>query len=69
VRRPRRLADGRLELAGAEDLVAGLVFALPQRADRLYVGGEEVVRDGQLVHANEDEIARHHRVQARRFAA
>jgi cytosine/adenosine deaminase-related metal-dependent hydrolase len=60
--------DG-LELAGAADPVAGLVLSAPHRVDRLYVGGEEVVRDGRLVHADEDEIARHHRAQARRFAA
>ena len=60
--------DG-LELAGADDLLAGLVLSAPHRVDRLYVGGEEVVRDGRLVRADEDEIARHHRAQARRFAA
>jgi cytosine/adenosine deaminase-related metal-dependent hydrolase len=60
--------DG-LELGGAEDPVAGLVFAGPHRVDRLYVGGEEVVRDGQLVRADESEIAKEHRVQAERFAA
>jgi len=58
--------DG-LELAGAEDAVAGLVFSAPHRVDRLYVGGEEVVRDGQLVRADEEEIAREHRVHAVRF--
>jgi cytosine/adenosine deaminase-related metal-dependent hydrolase len=60
--------DG-LELAGAADPVAGLVLSAPHRADRLYVAGEEVVRDGRLVRADEEEIARHHRAQARRFAA
>ena len=60
--------DG-LELAGAADPVAGLVFSAPHRVDRLYVGGEEVVRDGRLVRADEEEIARHHRAEARRFAA
>ena len=60
--------DG-LELAGADDLLAGLVLSAPHRVDRLYVDGEEVVRDGRLVRADEDEIARHHRAQARRFAA
>jgi cytosine/adenosine deaminase-related metal-dependent hydrolase len=59
--------DG-LELAGAADLFAGLVLSAPHRVDRLYVGGDEVVRDGRLVRADEDEIARHHRAQARRFA-
>jgi cytosine/adenosine deaminase-related metal-dependent hydrolase len=58
--------DG-LELAGASDPVAGLVFAAPHRVDRLYVAGEEIVRDGHLVKADEDEIAREHRAQARRF--
>jgi cytosine/adenosine deaminase-related metal-dependent hydrolase len=56
-----------LELGGAEDPVAGLVFSGPHRVDRLYVGGEEVVRDGQLVRADEDEISREHRRQAQRF--
>ena len=59
--------DG-LELGGAEDLVAGLVFSAPHRVDRLVVGGEDVVRGGALVRADEAEIARDHRVQARRFA-
>jgi cytosine/adenosine deaminase-related metal-dependent hydrolase len=60
--------DG-LELAGASDPVAGLVLSAPHRVDRLYVGGDEVVRDGRLVRADEEEIARHQRAQARRFAA
>jgi cytosine/adenosine deaminase-related metal-dependent hydrolase len=59
--------DG-LELGGAEDLVAGLVLSGPHRVDRLVVGGEDVVRGGALVRADEAEIARAHRVQARRFA-
>jgi cytosine/adenosine deaminase-related metal-dependent hydrolase len=60
--------DG-LELGGANDLIAGLVFSAPHRVDRLVVGGEDVVRGGALVRANETEIARDHRVQARRFTA
>jgi cytosine/adenosine deaminase-related metal-dependent hydrolase len=60
--------DG-LELGGAEDPVAGLVLSAPHRVDRLVVGGEDVVRGGALVRADEAEIARDHRVQARRFAA
>ena len=59
--------DG-LELGGADDLVAGLVLSGPHRVDRLVVGGEDVVRGGALVRADEAEIARAHRVQARRFA-
>jgi cytosine/adenosine deaminase-related metal-dependent hydrolase len=58
----------RLELAGADDLVAGLVLSAPHRVDRLYVGGDLVVDGGSLVHADEGTIAREHRAQARRFS-
>ena len=60
-------SDG-LELGGADDLVAGLVFSGPHRVDRLVVGGKDVVRGGALVRADEADIARAQRVQARRFA-
>jgi 8-oxoguanine deaminase len=60
--------DG-LELGGAQDPVAGLVLSAPHRVDRLLVGGEDVVRNGRLVRASEEEIARAHRIQATRFAA
>jgi cytosine/adenosine deaminase-related metal-dependent hydrolase len=59
--------DG-LELAGADDPVAGLVFSGPHRVDRLVVAGEDVVREGRLVRGDEDEIAREHRRFAARFA-
>jgi cytosine/adenosine deaminase-related metal-dependent hydrolase len=59
--------DG-LELGGADDLVAGLVFSGPHRADLVFVDGEPVVRGGALVRADEQEIARQHRIQARRFS-
>ena len=39
----------------------------PWRVDRLVVGGEDVVRDGPLVRADESEIARAHRRQAERL--
>jgi len=58
-----------LELAGAEDLVAGLVLSAPHRVDRLIVGGEDVVRGGALVRADENEIAREQRTQTRRLTA
>jgi cytosine/adenosine deaminase-related metal-dependent hydrolase len=58
--------DG-LELGGADDPVAALVFSGPHRVDRLYVGGELVVRGGALVRGDEAEIARAHRIQAARF--
>src|SRR5262245_23211860 len=57
-----------LELGGAEDPVAGLVLSAPHRVDRLVVEGDDVVFDGALVNADEDEIASAHRAQARRFA-
>lgn len=56
-----------LSLQGAADPVAGLVFAGPHRVDRLVVGGEDVVRGGALVNADEAEIAREHRRAAARF--
>ena len=60
--------DG-LELVGASDPVAGLVLSGPHRVDRLYVAGEEVVRDGHLVRAEEEAVAEDHRRQAARFEA
>jgi 8-oxoguanine deaminase len=60
--------DG-LELGGADDPVFGLVLSAPHRVDRLVVGGEEIIRGGALIRADEAEIAREHRAQARRFAA
>jgi 8-oxoguanine deaminase len=60
--------DG-LDLAGADDPLAGLVLSAPHRVDRLYVGGQAVVRDGRLTHAEEQEIAAEHRLQAQRFVA
>jgi cytosine/adenosine deaminase-related metal-dependent hydrolase len=59
--------DG-LPHGGAHDLVAGLVLSGPHRVERLVVGGEDVVQGGALVRADESEIARAHRVEARRFA-
>ncbi len=58
--------DG-LEFGGADDLVANLVLSGPHRVDRLVVDGEDVVRGGALVRANEQEIAGEHRKQARRL--
>jgi cytosine/adenosine deaminase-related metal-dependent hydrolase len=59
--------DG-LELGGADDPVAGLVLSGPHRVDRLVVAGEDVVREGELVRADEREIAHEHRRAASRFA-
>jgi cytosine/adenosine deaminase-related metal-dependent hydrolase len=60
--------DG-LVFGGADDPVAALVLAAPHRVDRLYVGGVPVVAGGALTRADEPEIARQHRRQARRFGA
>jgi 8-oxoguanine deaminase len=57
-----------LQFSGADDPVAAWVLSAPHTVDRLVVGGEEVVREGQLVRADAGEIAREHRVQATRFA-
>jgi cytosine/adenosine deaminase-related metal-dependent hydrolase len=70
---PGRCADlavwstDRLELAGAEDPVAGFVLSAPHRVERLLVGGEDVVREGRLVRASEDAIAQEQRRQAEKF--
>jgi cytosine/adenosine deaminase-related metal-dependent hydrolase len=58
--------DG-LEFGGADDPLAALVLSGPHRADRVYVGGEPAVLDGELARADEREIAAAHRVQAARF--
>jgi cytosine/adenosine deaminase-related metal-dependent hydrolase len=58
-----------LQFGGADDPVAALVLGGPHRVERLYVGGEEAVRDGRLLRADEEEIGREHRAQARRLAA
>jgi cytosine/adenosine deaminase-related metal-dependent hydrolase len=59
--------DG-LELGGADDPVAGLVFSGPHRVDRLVVAGEDIVREGRLVRADEAEIAQEHRRVAEKFS-
>jgi 8-oxoguanine deaminase len=60
--------DG-LAFGGSDDLVAAVVLSGPYRVDRLYVGGTPVVADGALTRADEQEIIRQHRQQARRFGA
>jgi cytosine/adenosine deaminase-related metal-dependent hydrolase len=60
--------DG-LAFGGADDPVAALLLSGPYRVDRLYVGGVPVVSGGALTRADERDIARQHRQQARRFGA
>jgi cytosine/adenosine deaminase-related metal-dependent hydrolase len=43
--------------AGIKDLVAGLALAPPTRAQTVVVNGRVVVRDGQLLTGDEDQIA------------
>src|SRR5262249_43788440 len=58
--------DG-LAFGGADDPVAALLLSGPYRVDRLYVGGAAVVAGGALTRADEGEIIRQHRAQARRL--
>jgi len=44
--------------AGIKDLVAGLALAPPARAQTVVVNGNVVVREGRLLTADEEEIAR-----------
>ena len=60
--------DG-IEFGGADDPVAALVLGGPHRVDRLLVRGEDVIRDGHLLRADEAEIAQEHRRQAEKFKA
>ena len=54
--------------AGFEnDPVAGLVLAQTPRAEHVLVQGRFVVRDGQLVNADEAAIVERHRAVVRRI--
>ena len=65
----RRLADPTASSSAAPRIRwRGSSSPAPHRVDRLVVEGEDVVRDGALVRADEDEIARAQRAEARRFA-
>lgn len=61
---PGKLADivlwrmDDLDHAGIEDPVAALVMGARPLADRVFVGGREVVRGGELLTADVEEIAR-----------
>jgi cytosine/adenosine deaminase-related metal-dependent hydrolase len=59
-----------LEMAGADaDPVAGLAFCAPQRVKHLLVNGRQVVRNGHLVKADEEDIAARGHRTARQIAA
>ena len=53
--------------SGIQDPLAGLALAPPARAEAVVVNGRVVVRDGHLVTANEDEVAREINVAGRRL--
>jgi cytosine/adenosine deaminase-related metal-dependent hydrolase len=54
--------------AGIKDLVAAVALAPPARAQTVIVNGRVVVREGRLLTADEDEIARELVVTSRRLA-
>jgi cytosine/adenosine deaminase-related metal-dependent hydrolase len=60
--------DGLDDAGTAADPVAGLLMGAPRRVRDLLVEGRSVVRDGRLVTADEDEIAREGRRVGRRIA-
>ena len=62
-----RLDD--LDHAGIEDPVGALVLGARPLAERVFVGGREVVRDGALLTADAEEIARDLAAASRRLAA
>ena len=58
-----------LDHAGIDDPVASLVLGPRPLADRVFVGGREVVRDGELLTGDAEEIAADLKVACRRLAA
>jgi len=54
--------------AGVRDLLAGLALAPPARAEAVVVNGKVVVREGRLLTADEDEVAREVSAAGRRLS-
>ncbi|MFD8260759.1 8-oxoguanine deaminase [Streptomyces griseoluteus] len=71
---PGKLADlvlwrmDTLAHASIADPVAALVLGAPAPVTASFVGGRQIVADGELLHVDEDAIARTTREQARRLA-
>jgi 8-oxoguanine deaminase len=62
------IALNRLDYAGAlHDPIAAVVFCQPVRADYTVVGGQFVVRAGQLVTLDEIDLVKRHNLAARRL--
>jgi cytosine/adenosine deaminase-related metal-dependent hydrolase len=58
----------RLEYAGAiHDPLAAILFCAPQRVDWNVVHGRVIVRNGELITANEKEIVRRHNQASKRL--
>jgi cytosine/adenosine deaminase-related metal-dependent hydrolase len=57
-----------LHHAGMADVLAGLALAPPARAEAVIVNGRIVVRDGRLLTADEDEVAREISASSARLA-
>jgi 8-oxoguanine deaminase len=57
-----------LHHAGIADVLAGLALAPPARAEAVIVNGRVVVRDGRLLTADEDEVAREINASSARLA-
>ena len=57
-----------LHHAGIADVLAGLALAPPARAEAVIVNGRIVVRDGRLLTADEDEVAREIKASSARLA-
>jgi cytosine/adenosine deaminase-related metal-dependent hydrolase len=57
-----------LHHAGMADVLAGLALAPPARAEAVIVNGRVVVRDGRLLTADEDEVAREISASSARLA-
>ena len=59
----------RIGYAGMHDPVSAVVFGQPVNADYTVVGGKFVVKEGQLVTADEHKLIERHNKAARRLLA
>ncbi|MBI3738145.1 MAG: 8-oxoguanine deaminase, partial [Chloroflexi bacterium] len=59
----------RIEYAGMHDPVAALVFGQPGRVDYTVVGGNFIVKEGQLVTVDECKVVEKHNQASKRLLA